>query len=82
MTACDAHQNEYLAAIAGMPDHTISPDLTLRLGRQVRVPRVYGDGVQDGTIAAREQDKHLGTMWLVDTPQGRLKYLPCEIEVR
>ena len=75
------HENEYLAAIAAMPEHTISRDTTLRLGRQVRVPRAFGGGYQYGTIAAREEDKHLGVVWRVDTPEGRLVLLPDEIEV-
>lgn len=74
-------ENEYLAAIAGMPEHTISRDTTLRVGRKVRVPRAFGGGYQYGTVATREQDRHLGVVWLVDTPEGRLKLLPDEIEV-
>lgn len=81
MSRCDAHHNEYLAAIGGMHEHTISRDTTLRLGRQVRVPRAFGCGYQYGTIAAREEDKHLGVVWRVDTPEGRLVMLPDEIEV-
>lgn len=77
----DPHHAEYLAAVAAMPSHTISRDNTLRLGRQVRVPRAFGCGYQLGTIAAREEDKHLGTVWRVDTPEGRLVLLPDEIEV-
>ena len=81
MHACDPHHNEYLAAISGMPEHTVSRDTTLRLGRTVRVPKAFGCGHQLGTIAAREQDKHLGIVWRVDTPEGRLVLLPDEIEV-
>lgn len=77
----DAHDNEYLAAIAGLPDQTISPDLTLSIGRRVRVPKAFGCGHQEGTLACRERDKHLGLLWLVDTPEGRLRMLPDEIEV-
>lgn len=71
------HDNEYAAAVAAMPEHTASP--SIQFGMRVRVPRVYGDGEQEGTVAKLEQDRHLGPMWLVDTPQGRLKYLPGEI---
>lgn len=77
----DPHDAEYRAAILAMPQHTISRDTALRLGRQVRVPLVYGNGVQYGTIAAREEDRHLGVVWRVDTPEGRLVMLPDEIEV-
>ena len=80
MNATDPHHNEYLAAIAGLPEQTVSPDLTLRLGRTVRVPKAFGGGYQTGTIAQRTEDRHLGVVWLVDTPEGRLKLLPDEIE--
>lgn len=75
------HENEYLAAVAAMPEHTVSRDATLRLGRIVRVPKAFGGGYQTGTIASRTEDCHLGVVWLVDTPEGRLKLLPDEIEV-
>ena len=78
----DTHvgHNEYLAAIAAMPEQTASP--AIQFGMRVTVPRVYGDGVQSGTVAKLEHDRHLGPMWLIDTPQGRLKYLPSEITCR
>lgn len=81
MNSCDPHHNEYLAAIAALPDQTISRDTTLRVGRQVRVPRAFGNGYQYGTIAQSDRDRHLGVVWLVDTPEGRLKLLPDEIEI-
>ena len=81
MHGCDAHNAEYLAAIAGMPHHTVSPDRTIRLGRRVRVPKAFGCGHQEGTIACQDRDRHLGLLWLVDTPEGRLRMLPDEIEV-
>lgn len=79
----DTHvgHSEYLAAVAAMPEHTVSRDTTLRLGRTVRVPKAFGGGYQTGTIASRTEDRHLGVVWLVDTPEGRLKLLPDEIEV-
>lgn len=77
----DPHHAEYLAAVSAMPDHTISRDTTIRVGREVRVPRAFGNGVQYGTVAAREEDRHLGVIWRVDTPEGRLTLLPDEIEV-
>lgn len=77
----DPHENEYLAAVAAMPEHTVSRDTTIRLGRTVRVPKAFGGGYQTGTIASRTDDRHLGVVWLVDTPEGRLKLLPDEIEV-
>ena len=77
----DPHHAEYLAAIAGLPDQTISRDTTIRLGRRVRVPRAFGCGHQEGTIACQDRDRHLGLLWLVDTPEGRLRMLPDEIEV-
>lgn len=72
---------EYLAAASALHEQTVSPDRTLRLGRKVRVPRAFAAGTQLGTIASRHEDRHLGTVWLVDTPEGRLTLLPDEIEV-
>lgn len=81
MTTCDPGHNEYLAAIAGLHEQTVSRDPTIRLGRRVRVPKAFGCGQQEGTIASQERDRHLGLLWLVDTPEGRLRMLPDEIEV-
>jgi len=36
-------------------------------GDAVRVPRAFGGGYQDGTVAAADRGG-----WLVDTPEGRL----------
>lgn len=77
----DAHDREYHAAASALHEQTISADPTIRLGRRVRVPRAFGGGYQTGTIAARENDRHLGVVWRVDTPEGRLVLLPDEIEV-
>lgn len=72
--------NEYLAAIAALPEQTISRQ-QLGPGVAVRVPKAFGAGYQLGTIAAQDRDKHLGLIWLVDTPEGRLRLMPDEIEV-
>ena len=60
----DAHYREAAGAIAALADlHGWSP----RPGDAVRVPRAFGGGYQDGTVAAADRGG-----WLVDTPEGRL----------
>lgn len=83
MNAISRHPGdaEAQAAIAGLHEQTISHNLTLRLGRTVRVPKAFGGGYQIGTIAQRSEDRHLGVVWRVDTPEGRLVLLQDEIEV-
>lgn len=70
--------NEAAAAAACIHEQTPSG---LRIGQYVRVPKAFGAGYQLGTIAFSEQDRHHGTVWRVDTPEGRLVLLPAEIEV-
>lgn len=50
-------------------------------GMKVRCPRAFGGGYQTGTIVCRELDRRIGTTYLVDTPEGRLRLLPDELEV-
>lgn len=69
---------EAAAAVTHIHEQTPSG---FRQGQYVRVPKAFGSGYQLGTICARETDKHLGTVWRVDTPEGRLVLLPAEIEV-
>jgi hypothetical protein len=55
---------EAAGAIAALADlHGWSP----RPGDAVRVPRAFGGGYQDGTVATADRGG-----WLVDTPEGRL----------
>lgn len=76
----DAHHNEYLAAIAALPDQTPSPR-TFAPGQTVRVPRAFGCGHQVGTVFSSETDRHLGTIYLIDTQEGRLRMLPDELDL-
>lgn len=75
----DAHNNEYLAAVAALPDQTPSPR-TFAPGQAVRVPKSFGCGYQVGVISHEEIDRHLGRVIRVDTQEGRLVLLPDEID--
>lgn len=66
---------EAAAAIAALGPQRIE------IGQRVWVPKAFGNGHQAGTVSASEDDRHLGRVWLVDTPEGRLLMLPAEITV-
>jgi hypothetical protein len=55
---------EAAGAIAGMTD---TYGWRPTAGDAVRVPRAFGGGYQDGTVATADRGG-----WLVDTPEGRL----------
>ena len=42
----DAHENEYLAAIAGMPDHTVSSGVTTLRNGQLTTTYAAGDRIR------------------------------------
>ena len=67
------------AAIAGLYEQT--PSGPYRPGMRVTCPRAFADGRHEGVIVARETDPYVGTVYRIDTPQGRQTYLPEELEV-
>lgn len=76
----DPHENEYLAAVAALPDQTLSRR-SFSPGQTVLCPRAFGCGRQVGTVHSTETDRHLGHVYLVDTQEGRLRMLPDELEL-
>ena len=76
----DPHHAEYLAAVAALPDQTISRR-AFAAGQAVLCPRSFGCGHQAGTVYGPDEDRHLGRMYLVDTQEGRLRFLPDELQV-
>lgn len=71
---------EAAAAIAGLHEQTVTPR-RWQPGDVVRCPKAFGNGEQIGTVHAPEQDRRVGTIYLVDTPEGRLRLLPDELEL-
>jgi hypothetical protein len=71
---------EASAAITALNDQTPA-GWRFQIGQTVRVPRTFADGYQTGTIIRRSTDRRVGTVYDVDTPQGRQRYLPDEMEV-
>ena len=68
------------AAVAYLHEQTPS-GWPFEPGMTVRCPRAFGNGIQTGLVVCRELDRRIGTVYLVDTPEGRLKLLPDELEV-
>lgn len=68
------------AAIAALHEQTPS-GWPFAIGQTVRCPRAFGGGWQTGTIVARDTDHYVGTVYRVDTPEGRLMLLPDQLEV-
>ena len=68
------------AAIAALHEQTPS-GWPFSVGMAVRCPKAFGNGCQTGTVVNRELDRRIGTVYLVDTPEGRLRLLPDELEV-
>lgn len=71
MSSCDAHHNEYLAAISGLPDQTISPQARREIdGHAIgdwvsfRLRSWNGHGFQSGRVA--DVNERRGTL-LVET---------------
>ena len=72
---------EACAAISYLHEQTVTPSgWPFRIGQTVRCPRGLGGGWQTGTIVARETDRYLGTVYQVDTPDGRLMLQPEFLE--
>lgn len=61
--------------------HEQTPSGPLAPGTRVLCPRAFANGRHEGVIVARETDRSVGTVYRIDTPQGRQTYLPEEIEV-
>lgn len=71
---CEAH-----AAIGYLHEQTPS-GWPFAIGQTVRCPRALGGGWQTGTIVARDTDHYVGTVYRVDTPEGRLMLQPEFLE--
>ena len=69
----DAHEREAAGAAAGMGEvYGYRP----QPGDRVRCPKAFGGGYQDGTVHGIDRDG----LWLVDTPEGRLRLYLEELE--
>ena len=75
MQTTDPHHREAAAAEAAMAEF-YGRVWRPTPGQQVRVPKAFGGGYQDGTVHCCEPT---GT-WLVDTAEGRLRLYTEELE--
>ena len=67
------------AAVAYLNEQTVS-GWPFEPGQTVRCPKALGGGWQTGTIVARDTDKYVGTVYRVDTDEGRLMLQPEFLE--
>lgn len=73
-------ENEYLAAIGGIHEQTISVRM-FAPGMQVRCLKAFANGYQTGEIVDRVTDRSWGECYRVDTREGRLLFKADELEL-